>query len=901
MECDLIGGLLDAARSGQSRVLVVSGEPGIGKSALLANATGLAEARGIRVAWVDGVESEMELPFAGLHQLCGPMLAVLRRLPEPQREAMRTAFGLATGRPPEPLLINLAVLSLLSEVAEEKPLVCVVDNADWFDHASAQALAFGARRLLADRICLLFGVRHVTEDLRGLPGLELAGLDPPDSGALLASALSGRLDERVRDRVVAETHGNPLALLESARGLSLGELVGGFGPTPLTLAGQIEESFQRRLAELMPATRRFLTVAAAEPTGDAALVWRAAGRLDVSGHDASPAIEAGLVEVDTTVRFRHPSVRSATYGAASTPERQEAHRALAEVTDPAADPDRRAWHLALAASGPDADVANELERSATRAMARGGLAAAAALRERSAALTLDPAVRVQRIVAAAAAHVEAGAYRTGAELLAAAEAGPLDERSRAQIDVIRSTAAHILGNTGAAADLMYSAAMRLERVDPPIARPVYVSTLMMTINASDLAREVDLERAARALRSAPPSLDHRYDLLGDGLAINTTDGPSAAASTLRRALRVIRDVPPGSEEAWWYGHHSAAATLLWEYETFLMLATRQMEAARDLGALRMLGSALETLAVGNILGGNLPRAATLIGEAEALHEATGSRYVVYGAAQLAAWRGRETEALPVIDTVIDRARSHAQGLAVKIAQSARATLFNGIGRYDEALGAARAASGTPFTWVTHLTLHEFVEAAVRSGAPNAAAEAMDRLSDSARASGTNWALGIEARSRALLDSGDGAEALYLEAAERLDRSPVRPEAARTHLLFGEWLRRANRRADARPHLRFAYDELIAMQMDAFADRAGRELAATGETVRKRTVDTVQQLTPQEVRIARLAADGVSNREIGAQLYLSVRTVEWHLRKVFTKLDLANRRELSGSLAAAGHL
>ena len=512
-------------------------------------------------------------------------------------------------------------------------------------------------------------------------------------------------------------------------------------------------------------------------------------------------------------------------------------------------------------------------------------------------------MRVERNIAAATAHVEAGEYRASGALLAVAEAGPLDERARAQVEVVRATSAYIVGYTGDAADLMYSAARRLERVDPRLARDIYVSTLMMAVNANDLAQDVDLDQAARAVRAAPgPSNpDRPNDLLTHGLAVNTTDGPAAAAPILRRALGAFRDAPPGPEEAWWYGHQCAAATLLWEHETFRALATRQMEEARALGAVRMLSSALETLAVANIFAGNLSRAATLIGETDAINEATGSRFVVYGAAQLAAWRGHETEALSVIDAVIDRARAHGQGLAAKIARSSRATLFNGVGSYDDTLVTARDATRPPFTWVSQLTLHELVEAAVRSGQPDAAAETMDRLSESAQASGTDWALGVEARSRALLDSGESAEAGYLDAIERLDRSPIRPEATRAHLLFGEWLRRANRRIDARHHLRVAYDELGAMGMDAFADRAGRELAATGETVRKRAMQAERQLTPQELQIARLAAEGSTNREIGAQLYLSVRTVEWHLRKVFAKLDLTNRKQLREGLTAAGHV
>jgi DNA-binding CsgD family transcriptional regulator len=898
----LIERLLDDARSGQSQVLVVCGEAGIGKSALLEHAASAAATREMRVVRASGVESEMELAFAGLHLLCAPMVDHMAQLPEPQRESMSVAFGLATGQRPETLLIALALLSLLGDVADETPLLCVVDDAHWLDHASAHALAFAARRLVADRVCLLFGVRDVTDDLRGLPELALRGLDAVDAGVLLASALPGPLDQRVRDRVIAETRGNPLALLELPSGLSAAELAGGFGLlTTLPMAGQLEESFRRRLADLEPATQRFLTVAAAEPTGDAALVWRAGAQLGLSGDDLSPAIEGGLVEVGAAVRFRHPSVRSATYGAASITDRRDAHRALAEVTDMVADPDRRAWHLALATSGPDPDVADELGRCAARAQSRGGVAAAAAMRERSAALTLDPELRLRRTIEAARAHVEAGAYRAAAALLAVAEAGRLDEQTRAEIEVIRAISAYSYGNSGDATDLVYRAARRLERVDPRLARPIYLNTMSMAVSASDLSREIDVQQAARAILNAPPPDEERpRDLLVEALATNTTDGAAAAAPLLRRALSAFRD-QPSPEDGWSYGVQCAAASILWELETYVASATQQVEAARASGALRMLPNALHTLAIADTFAGRLSNAAALLGEAEAINDATGNTVVMYAMAKLAAWRGHEAEAIPVIDAVVERGYTQGQGLAVKTAQSARATLFNSVGRYEEALAAARDASRPPADWGTHLTLHELVEAAVRSGQPDAASEAMDHLSESAQASGTDWALGIEARSRALLAEGDAAELLYLDAIERLDRSPVRSEAARVHLLYGEWLRRANRRIDARQHLRIAFEEFGAMGIDAFADRAGRELVATGETVRKRTVDTAQELTPQELQIARLAAAGGTNREIGAQLYISVRTVEWHLRKVFVKLDLSNRRELSAGLTAMGHL
>ncbi len=358
---------------------MVRGDSGVGKTVLLEHLAGQASGAGCRVARAVGVQSEMELAFAGLHQLCAPMLGRVERLPVPQRDALRTAFGLAAGPPPDRFFVGLAVLSLLAEVAGDRPLLCLIDDEQWLDHASALALGFVARRLGADPVGLVFAARDPGTELAGLPELEVTGLGDSDARALLEAALAGPLDARVRDLIIAETRGNPLALLELPHGLTPAELAGGFGlPGAAPLAGRIEDSFARQLDALPETTRRLLQLAAADPSGDRSLVWRAAGRLGIPVRAGAPATEAGLVEFASQVRFRHPLARSAAYRSASLSGRQQMHAALAEVTDPAADPDRRAWHRAEAAAGPDEEVAAELERSAGRAQARGGLAAAAA-------------------------------------------------------------------------------------------------------------------------------------------------------------------------------------------------------------------------------------------------------------------------------------------------------------------------------------------------------------------------------------------------------------------------------------------------------------------------------------------------------------------------------------------
>ena len=500
-------GVLDrfvaGVRAGEGRALVVRGEPGVGKTMLLDYLAGRAS--GCRVARAVGVQSEMELAFAGLHQLCAPMLDHAESLPVPQREALRTAFGLSAGPVPDRFLVGLAVLGLLSEAAGERPLICVVDDEQWLDRASAQALGFAARRLAADPVGLVFAARVPGEDVAGLPELVVEGLAEDDARELLESVLTGPLDARVRDRIIADTHGNPLALLELPRGLTPAQMTGGFGVrSAVPLDGRIEESFGRQLEMLPAQTLRLVQLAAADPSGDPVLVWRAAGRLAMGAGAARPAVEAGLAEFGARVRFRHPLVRSAAYRSASVQTRQELHAALAEATDPAVDPDRRAWHRAEAAPGPDEDVAAELEQCAGRAQRRGGLAAAAAFLERSARLTLDPARRAQRVLAAAQARLRAGAPDGALGLLAMAQAGPLDELQRARGDLLRAQVAFASSHGRDAPPLLLSAAKQLEALDVGLARETYLEAFTAALFVGRLSPAVgDVARAVRTAPAAP--------------------------------------------------------------------------------------------------------------------------------------------------------------------------------------------------------------------------------------------------------------------------------------------------------------------------------------------------------------------------------------------------------------
>ena len=901
-ECAVLDGLLDQVRGGRGTVLVMRGEAGVGKTALLEYVAG--RARGCRLARVTGVQSEMELAFAGLHQLCAPMLSRMECLPVPQREALRTAFGLSAGPLPDRFLVGLAVLSLLSEAAAERPLVCVVDDQRWLDRASAQAMGFVARRLAADPVGLVFAARVPGKELAGLPELTVAGLAQADARALLDSALAGPIDARVRDQIVAETQGNPLALLELPRGLTPAELAGGFGlPGVAPLPERIEESFRRQLEALPAQTRLLLLVAAAEPSDDPVLVQRAAGRLGIQVQAARLAVEAGLLEFRGHAGFRHPLLRSAAYWSASPQDRQEAHRVLAEVTDPRIDPDRRAWHRAKAAAGPDEEVAAELERSAGRAQARGGLAAAAAFLERSALLTVDPARRAERMLAAAQANLQAGAFGKALKLLAAAEAGPLDELHSARADLLRGRIAFVSTAGSDAPALLMTAAKQLEPLDGALARQTYLDAWAAALFAGDSARAGTLHDVCRAARSAPPpaGVPRPSDLLLDGLAVLVTEGRAQAEPLLRRAAQVFAEEDITREEGQRWGWvATCAAIVVWEEEHYHAIVVRQLQSAREAGLLVDLPIWVQATAIQAVWRGDFTAAASLIAEADAIAEATGSGFARYATSMLASFRGAEAEARPLLDAVINDAKATGQGEGIQWSQWVSAVLDNGLGRYENALAEAEQASEqAPELFVSVWALVELIEAASRTGQARLAADALERLAEATSVGQTDWSQGTYARARALLLDGQEAEDSYRKAIGRLSRTRLRPDLARAYLLYGEWLRREGRRADAREQLRTARDMFVAIGMGAFAERARRELIATGEKVPKRSAETRDRLTPQEEQIARLARDGRTSPEIGAQLFLSARTVEWHLGKIFTKLAIGSRRELYAALAGPG--
>jgi DNA-binding CsgD family transcriptional regulator len=894
-ECRAIDKLLAEALTGRSRMVVLRGEAGVGKSALLGYL--VDRVAGWRVATAAGVESEMELGYSGLHQLCASLLDHLDRLPPPQRDALATVFGLSAGPAPDRFLVGLATLSILAEAADGQPLVCIVDDAHWLDSASEQILGFVGRRLLAERIAIVCSVRTGVGDgvLGELPELHIGGLDDRDARALLLANMHGPIDAAVCEQIVIESHGNPLALLELPRTWNAADLAGGFGLPDGTVAGKIEQSYAERFLHLPLDTQLLGLAAAAEPLGDPGLLHRATEILGVGMASADPLVDAGLLQMRARVEFAHPLVRSAAYHVATADDRHRVHQALADATDPATDPDRRAWHRARATPGLDEDAAADLEMSAGRAQSRGGLAAAAAFLERAAELTPDPPVRAARALAAAEAKHQAGAPDTALRLLAGVDTG--DELQRARVHLLRARIAFGSSHGRDAPPLLLAAARELETQAPALARDTYLEALVAALLVGRLNGEVGVLQVAEAAAGAPVSEGRPSDLLLDGFATLITEGYTVGAPLLKRAVHAFKSNDLSLlDSVQWLWHATHAAHDLWDDESWDLLCTRHVQLLREVGALNLLPLALSARIGLHLFAGELAAAAPLVEEVAAISEATANPLPPYGDLALAAWRGRESQAIEFMRDAYAQLEPRGEGMGLTIVEHATAVLYNGLGRYHEAFEAAERGADHPqelafSTW----SLVQLVEAAVRTNRHDAARDALERLVQTTGPSGTNWALGIEARSRALVDGGKAAEAHYREAIDRLRLTRVRGELARAHLLYGEWLRREGRRLHAREQLRLATKMFTAMGMDAFAGRAEQELLATGERARKRVVETRHDLTAQESQIARLARDGLSNPEIGARLFISARTVEWHLRKVFTKLGITSRKQLRAAL------
>ncbi|MFV8162866.1 LuxR C-terminal-related transcriptional regulator [Mycobacterium sp. 134] len=905
-ECATLDDIIAGVAGGRSAALVLRGEAGIGKTALLDYVR--LHAAGRRVVRIAGIEAEAEPAFGGLHRLCAPFREHFHRLPVPQRSALETAFGLSAGTPPDRFLVGLAVLSLLADVAAKQPVVCLVDDAQWLDGISAQTLSFVGRRLQAERVLLLFAVREPADGdaLKDLPALQIEGLGDHDARTLLAWGCPGRVDDRVLDRILAESRGNPLALLELPRELTAAQLSAGpQRPDDQPLSGQIEKGFLRRLRSLSPEAQRLALLAAADPVGDVALLRRAAVELDIDIVAADAEAQAAdLLTVGTMVRFRHPLVRSAAYRSATTPQRRQVHRALAEATDPEHDPDRRTWHLASAAAQPDEDVAADLELAAARARARGGAATAAAFLDRAAELTPDPRRRGSRSLAAAQAKSEAGEFVEALELLDGIRVLPLTEREGALAELVRGRSLFSFRSASAGLPALLGAAKQLEPLDPALATETYRDAFYAALTAGRLTDGVGLEEVAAAIlamrRPADPA---RSDLLLEGVSRITVTGYAEGAPLVQRALAAYRtgEISP-QEGLGWLPMACRLAHNTWEFDAWSTLSATLVELAVDAGALSVLPSALLLRLSNRVYAGDLSASDALVAQAATLGEVTGSSFFAhYGAVVVEPWRGDETRTRQAIDLITADPLLRGEGKTLTATEWAAAVLYNGLGRHDEALAAARRGSAYPSelglsTW----SMVELVEAAARLGVPEDAADAVRHIEEMAAVSGTDWVRGTAAYVGALVADGAVAERLHQEAIRLLDCTDVRMFSARAYLVYGEWLRREQRQSDARQLLGRAYTMLSDIGATGFAQRARRELAAAGAAPQNRTAADRQafkgvSLTAQEMQIARLAADGLTNSEIGAQLFISAHTVEWHLRKVFSKFGIRSRRDIAANL------
>lgn len=896
-ECAALDALLADVHGGSSRVLVLTGEAGIGKTALLDELAGRAAA--LRVVRVAGVESEIEFAFAALHQVCGPLTHRTPQLPEPQRAALRQAFGADAGPQPDRFLTGLAVLGLISDASDERPLLFLIDDQQWLDGASAQILAFVARRLGAEPVGMVFTTRNPGPELAGLPELHIAGLPDHAAGKLLSTALDGPVDARVRDRLIAEARGNPLALLELPRSLSRDQLAGGFGPPGAPVSHSLEATFGRQLDNLPEPTRRLLALAAADPVGDPALLWTAAGLLGLGAGDAVPAIEAELLVIETRVRFRHPLIRSTAYRRVPLSDRQRIHRALAETIDPTADPVRRAWHLGHAAVGPDDAVADELQNSAQLVLARGGVAAAASFLERASMLAREVPRRADLALAAAYAKAQAGILDGARDLLTAADAAPLTDPQRAQADLVRAQLAFIANRGNDAAPLLLAAARRLETTESVRSRDIYLDALLAAIFAGKLAVDGGgVLEVAEAAGNATRGLDdpRPIDLLLEGMCTQHCEGFEKGLPTVREALDGYGNGLGIEQEMRWMFLACVAAAHLWDLDRLTTLSQRYVRLARDAGALSELPLALSCRFSSFLFSGRFEEAGAEVDELCAAIEAMGNNMTPYGAISLASYRGDRSEVHRRGEAMTENALRRGEGVGLTVVAWATALLHNGFGDYEDALRAGLTATEYPGDCTSAgWALPELVEAATRTGNTAIAEAALDRLADMTTTSGTDWGLAVEARSRALLSDGAVAEVLYRDAVRLSERAGLRPDLARSYLLYGEWLRRQRRRVDARAQLRHAIELFDGLGMSAFAERARRELAATGEKARRRKLPTSTELTPQETQIARLAREGLSNLEIGARLFISARTVQYHLAKVYIKLGIRSRSQLEAAL------
>ncbi len=900
METGALEGVLAAVRDGLSGVLVLRGEAGVGKTALLDWAAG--QAGDMRVARVAGAEAEMDMGFAGLHQLLVPFLGGLEGLPAPQRQALGSAFGLVPGPPPDRFLVGMAALTVLTDAAATRPVLCLIDDAQWLNRVSIEVLGFVARRLHADRVGMLFATRIRREEeraavLTGLPELTVGGLSEEAAQELLATSAGAQVDRQVSGRIAADTAGNPLALVELAAELTAAEL-SGVEPLnwPLRFGGRLEELYRSQVRALPGGTQTLLLLAAADPTGEPALIWNAARNLGIDPEAGEAAGVERLMSWEPRVRFRHPLIRSAAYYAALAAARRGAHQALAAVTDPEVDPDRRAWHLAEAAAGPDEQVAAELERLADRARGRGGWASGAAFLERAAALSPDGEHGATRMLAAAEDRLVAGEASAAQALLSLAAPRLTDALARARARRLEGKSLYAAGQMPEATSVLLDAARMLQPSEPRLARDTLLDAFVAAQSSGQPG--AGMAEFLREVRSVPKVADPQAtvaDLLLDGFAAVGERRYEAGAALLRRAIAPLAAGQPIPDDA--LPHLMAvaqAAGMLYDDLARYQMGKRWVAELRDRGAIAALLPALGTQLSVQVQEGRFADAEATLAEGRALSEATGYRAILgpyaFQELRVLARRGQEADARSLAVRLLREFAGRDKYEVLRV-QGALAVLELGLGNYAAALRHALEALPRQNV-LGFVQFADVVEAGTRCGERETATVALEDFTPWALASGTDLALGLLARSRALLADDGHAEAEYRLAINHLQRCRLVPELARAHQVYGEWLRRQRRRRDARDQLRCAFERFDEMGMTAFAGRARAELRATGERARPRILGAPEVLTPQEAQVARLAAERLSNREIASQLFISDRTVEYHLHKVFRKLSVTSRAQLA---------
>lgn len=892
-ELRTVKSLVTGARNGSSGALLILGDPGIGKTALLDGAT--ADQSGVQLIRCDGFEAEAALPYAGLQRLALPLLSDLDALPPRQRQALRVAWGNEDGPVPDRFLVGLAMLALFATAGSVRPVVCVVDDAHWLDSESLGVLAFVARRLQAEATVLLFAARDVEVSdiaLAGIPSIRLSGLQALPAAQLLSKSLPDILDPFAAAQIATATGGNPLALIDLARDLSvrqLGDL--SLSPDPVPVGRHLEAHYLREVRGTTRDVQLWLLLAAAASTGRTQLVDAAATRLGLAGDAGADAESAGFVVVRETIAFRHPLVRSAVYGAPPGADRRRIHAALAAEAAVLGLIDTEAWHAAEAALGVDEAVADRLERVADRAARRGGLVSQASLLARAADLTPAGRRRNERLLGAAEAAGAAGAAHLSRDLLDRIDPDDLDPVQCGRLIIARSDLAVFVADPGAvlrAPAAILAAAAEFHGVDPEREQKALLRAFEVVLASELDTQDTTLEDLGRRFDAGASVADGPYAVALRAVSAHILLPYADAVPLMRQAIDMLATLDDAELPAFGFIGFALSTALFDEVAGDLYL--RQLaRIARDAGSLRVLDTVLWVQSLFELDRGDPSAAGLYVEQVRELRRAIG--YDAENVVNVAymAWTGAPRDQVEAIAEL-----TNAMGFAGVYTSALTALAIREIaeGRYQDAYVRFRPMIDAPFLQVTYHQLADYVEAAVRSDHADEARRGGEAIAVLADASGTAWIRGLDQRCRALLADINDAEQHYRAAVEWLSESHTPVDLGRAHLLYGEWLRRNRRRRDARTHLRAALDVFDRVNAPTFAERARTELAATGEKVGDRSLVAGVEMSPREATVAHLAAAGSTNAEIGASLFISTNTVDYHLRKVFAKLGVSSRRQLA---------